>query len=64
MVQGRSTTKSVTNKGRDVIDPENYIVVPNTHEPMINRDDFEAVQSMMKSRYVKNQKLKSTFLLI
>lgn len=58
MVQGRSTTKSVTDKSREIIKTENHILVSNTHEPLISREDFEAVQSMMKSRYVKRPKAK------
>ncbi|OIJ16506.1 recombinase family protein [Anaerobacillus alkalidiazotrophicus] len=59
LVQGRSTTKSVTDKGREIINQQNHIVVSHTHEPLIDREDFEAVQSMMKSRYVKRPKAKT-----
>lgn len=58
MVQGRSTTKSVVDKTREIVKSENHIIVSNTHEPLILREDFEAVQSMMKSRYVKRPKAK------
>ncbi|WP_063761715.1 recombinase family protein [Paenibacillus tyrfis] len=50
LVQCRSTTKSVTNKNRNYKKPEEYIIVPNTHEPIIDRKDFEIVQELLKSR--------------
>ncbi|MBY6088210.1 recombinase family protein [Priestia flexa] len=50
LVQGRTTTRSVTNKNRDQVDSEKFIIVPNTHEAIISKNDFEAVQQLMKSR--------------
>ncbi|MFJ5622950.1 recombinase family protein [Peribacillus loiseleuriae] len=50
LVQGRSTTRSVTNKSRDQNNPQEYITVPNTHEAIISKQDFEAVQQLIKSR--------------
>jgi site-specific DNA recombinase len=50
LVQGRSTTRSVTNKSRDQNNPQDYLIVPNTHEAIISRKDFEAVQQLIKSR--------------
>ncbi|WCK55147.1 recombinase family protein [Aneurinibacillus sp. Ricciae_BoGa-3] len=50
LVQGRSTTRSVTNKNRDQVDIEKLIIVPNTHEAIISKSDFEAVQQLMNSR--------------
>lgn len=50
LVQGRSTRRSVTNKSRDQKSPQDYIIVPNTHEAIISKQDFEAVQQLIKSR--------------
>jgi site-specific DNA recombinase len=50
LVQGRSTTRSVTNKKRDQVQSDNLILVPNTHEAIISKRDFEAVQQLMMSR--------------
>ncbi|MGG2093985.1 recombinase family protein [Bacillus sp. S13(2024)] len=53
LVQGRSTTKSVTSKIRDYSDPEKYIIVPDTHEAIISKKDFETVQQLIASRRKK-----------
>jgi len=50
LVQCRSTTKSVTVKDRLYRHPKDYIVVRNTHEPIISRKDFELVQQMIAQR--------------
>lgn len=50
LVQGRSTTRSVTNKSRDQNHSDNYIVVSNTHKAIITKTDFEAVQQLIQSR--------------
>lgn len=50
MVQGKRQVVSFKTKKRRVVDPENYIVVENTHEPIIDRDLWDRVQSLMKTR--------------
>lgn len=55
LVQCRSeTTKylgnSETYKVRKEVDPERYIVVKNSHPAIISREDFEAVQALMKAK--------------
>lgn len=50
LVQGKETTISVTCKKRKKIDEENFIIVPNTHEPIISKEMFDAVQLMLKNR--------------
>ena len=50
LVQGRSTTRSVTNKNRDQVHEDKFIVVPNTHEAIISKSDFDAVQQLIQSR--------------
>lgn len=58
LVQGRSHAKSVTNKTRETVPEEDWVVISDAHEPIISREDFEAVQSLMKSRSVKRPKMK------
>lgn len=50
LVQCRSTTKSVTNKNRNYKESKDFIVVQDTHEPIITRKDFEVVQQLLESR--------------
>jgi site-specific DNA recombinase len=58
LVQGRSEVRSVTDKTRDDISEENWIVKENIHECIITREDFETVQQLMKSRYMTRPKFK------
>lgn len=53
LVQGKETTSSVTCKRRTKIEKENFIIVPNTHEPIISKEIFDAVQAMVKNRKKK-----------
>lgn len=50
LVQGRTTTISVTNKKRKKIDKENLIVHEDKHEAIISREVFNAVQQQLKIR--------------
>lgn len=50
LVQGRTTTVSVTNKKRKKQDKEDMYIIENTHEAIISRDMFEAVENLMKQR--------------
>lgn len=50
MVQGRTTTVSVTSKKRRIQEKNQMYIVENTHDPIISRDTFEAVQNFMKQR--------------
>lgn len=59
LVQGRSRVRSVIDKTRVIASPDEWIIVPNTHDPIISREDFEAVQRMLESRYVKRPKMKT-----
>ncbi|MDF2787668.1 MAG: recombinase family protein [Neobacillus sp.] len=58
LVQGRTKVRSIVDKTRDEVDEENWIVIKDTHEPLISREEFEAVQNIMKSRYQKRPKAK------
>ncbi|MEH7239437.1 recombinase family protein [Bacillus sp. JJ1562] len=50
LVQGRTTTISVTSKNRKNIEKEDMIVKKNTHQAIIPRDVFNAVQQQMEVR--------------
>lgn len=50
LVQGRTTTVSVTSKKRKKQQKDEMYIFENTHEPIISRDMFEAVQNLMKQR--------------
>lgn len=53
LVQGRTTTKSVTSKFRDVKSQNEYIVVHDSHPCIISKHDFETVQSLIQTRRKK-----------
>lgn len=44
IVQGRETSISVTNKKRQSVPQNQWVIVSDTHEPIISREDFERVQ--------------------
>jgi site-specific DNA recombinase len=50
LVQGRQTTISVTSNVREEVPKEKQIVIENTHQAIISREDFEAVQQYMEGR--------------
>lgn len=50
LVQGRSETISVTTNRRNKKEIEDYIITTNSHEAIITKTDFEAVQQLIKSR--------------
>ncbi|MEH6957260.1 recombinase family protein [Neobacillus drentensis] len=50
MVQGRQTTRSVTSKVRVNLTSDKFIVVANTHEALVSKEDFKAVQILLESR--------------
>lgn len=50
LVQGKETTISVTSNARKQIPSEQYIVVPNTHEPIIDEELFNEVQYRLSKR--------------
>lgn len=56
LVQGRSKVLSITNKKRVENPEDEWIIVPDTHEPIITREDFEAVQRMLRDRHVARPK--------
>ncbi len=50
MVQGKTTKLSLKSKKITYIPKEDWVVVTNTHEAIIDRDIFELVQKMLKSK--------------
>ncbi|MBT2659379.1 recombinase family protein [Bacillus sp. ISL-18] len=50
MVQGRQTSRSVTSKVRENLSSDKFIVVENTHESLVSKEDFKAVQSLIETR--------------
>ena len=58
MVQGKRQVISFKTKKMRQVSPENWIVVENTHEPIIERELWDRVHNMMdtKSRVIKTKK--------
>lgn len=50
LVQHRTTTRSITSNKRNIVDKANNIIVTNTHEPIISKAEFIAVQELIDSR--------------
>lgn len=50
MVQGRQFTPSHRSQKRESIPKENWIVVPNMHEPLISRELFDEAQKKLQTR--------------
>lgn len=50
LVQGRETSMNVTNKTRKLNAKEDWVIVPNTHQPIISRNVFEQVQMMLEQK--------------
>ncbi len=50
LVQGRTTTKNVTSAKRNIVPIEELVIVENTHEAIISKEDFNAVQQLIASR--------------
>ena len=47
IINFKTTSKSFKNRKRIDNDPEDYVVFKDVHEPIINREDFEAVQALL-----------------
>lgn len=50
MVQGRKKQSFYEGKRQTAVDKENWIVVRNTHEPIIDNETYEAVQAIAAQR--------------
>ena len=49
-MQGRQTKRSVTSKVRENLSSDKYIIIENTHEAIISKEDFNAVQALIETR--------------
>lgn len=49
MVQGKTKRSLYNNLPFKNVDKENWIIVENTHEPIISKEDFYAVQDMLEN---------------
>lgn len=50
MVQGRSRKISYKSKKRVRMDPEDWVVVEDTHEPLVTEEEFRKVRMLVESR--------------
>lgn len=55
MVQNKETTISYKNPTRVTLDKNDYIVIPNHHLPIIDKNDFEKVSKILDSRKIKTE---------
>lgn len=60
MVQGKRQVVSFKTKRRSSIDPEDWIIVENTHEPIISRDIWDRVQKRFTTRGHHEQRVRRT----
>ena len=54
MVQHKYTKKSFRRKKLDHVPRSEWIIVPNKHDPIIDKETFEKVQNLMKANYRSN----------
>ena len=59
VVQGKSKNLSYKNKKRVKLPKSEWIVVPDMHEPIIDKDLWNTVQNLLKSRQGNDKKFKS-----
>lgn len=59
IVQGKSKNLSYKNKKRVKLPKSEWIVVPNMHEPIIDENLWNAVQTLLKSRQGNDKQFKS-----
>jgi site-specific DNA recombinase len=64
LVQGRQTTRSVTCKVRDDLLLDKFIVVEGTHQALVSKQDFNAIQALIETRNESNLMRRPTFLQI
>lgn len=55
LVQCRETRVSITSKKRKTLPRDQWIVVKDTHEPIISREDFEKTQELIQSKQKKGR---------
>ncbi len=59
VVQGKSKNLSYKNKKRVKLPKNEWIVVPDMHEPIIDKELWNTVQNLLKSRQGNDKKFKS-----
>ncbi len=59
LARNKRPTLSFKNDKRLYVPKEDYIVVKNTHEPIISREDWELAQAMLDSRRCENKSNRS-----
>lgn len=59
LVMGKRVSASFKSHKRLCVLPENYVVVKDVHEPIVNPEDFEVVQKLITSR--RNSKKQQKF---
>lgn len=63
LTQCKTYVSSIRTKKRKKVSPEDFIIVENTHEAIISKEDFELVQELLAKRSRKqNNHRKSTHL--
>lgn len=60
VVQGKSRNISYKNKKRIKLPKEEWIVVPGMHEPIIDKELWEAVQDLIKGRSGRDKQFKAS----
>ena len=56
LIQGQRQVVSFKSKKRRLTNPDEWIIVENTHEPLISLDVWEAAQEIRKGRYYPRTK--------
>ena len=51
MVQGKKITKLHAGQKQKIMPPSEWIIVPNTHEAIIEQELFDAVQAILKAKH-------------
>lgn len=63
MIQNKETTISHKNPTRVYLNKDEYIIIPNHHEAIISKEDFEKVQKILdKKKKTSNNKKEKTLL--
>ena len=61
MVQGKKRRYLAGGKKKtEICPPEDYVVVPNRHAPLVAREDFERVQKLLELEVSENRKKRNT----
>lgn len=61
LVQQRETSINVTSEKRKKNDPSNFVIIEDTHEPIITKEDFNVVQQLIAARKRKRPHAKNTY---